>query len=136
MNLVKSLETPLLIHANTNDEDVNYLEVEHLIQALKAEGKKFDYKVYENAPGGHYFNGRTQSWRATHVWRFTGFSPIICIRRSLRSRCYLQGAYGTTLKTSGSKAEFPGAELMKNCPSALDSISGIEQGTIAMGGRP
>ena len=53
---VKELDTPLLIHTNTNDEDVNYLEVEHLIQALKAEGKKFDYKVYENAPGGHYFN--------------------------------------------------------------------------------
>ncbi len=52
----KELDTPLLIHTNTNDEDVNYLEVEHLIQALKAEGKKFDYKVYDNAPGGHYFN--------------------------------------------------------------------------------
>jgi dipeptidyl aminopeptidase/acylaminoacyl peptidase len=52
----KELATPLLIHTNTNDEDVNYLEVEHLIQALKAEGKKFDYKVYDNAPGGHYFN--------------------------------------------------------------------------------
>ncbi|MBV8820282.1 MAG: hypothetical protein JO022_18115, partial [Acidobacteriaceae bacterium] len=23
---------------------------------LKAEGKKFEYKIYENAPGGHYFN--------------------------------------------------------------------------------
>jgi dipeptidyl aminopeptidase/acylaminoacyl peptidase len=52
----RELDTPLLIHTNTNDEDVNYLEVEHLIQALKAEGKKFDYKVYDNAPGGHYFN--------------------------------------------------------------------------------
>ena len=52
----KELDTPLLIHTNTNDEDVNYLEVEHLIQALKAEGKKFDYKVYEDATGGHYFN--------------------------------------------------------------------------------
>ncbi len=52
----KELDTPLLVHTNTNDEDVNYLEVEHLIQAFKAEGKKFDYKVYENAPGGHYFN--------------------------------------------------------------------------------
>jgi dipeptidyl aminopeptidase/acylaminoacyl peptidase len=56
VNHVKELDTPLLVHTNTNDEDVNYLEVEHLIQALKAEGKKFDYKVYENAPGGHYFN--------------------------------------------------------------------------------
>ncbi len=52
----KELATPLLVHTNTNDEDVNYLEVEHLIQAFKAEGKKFEYKVYEDAPGGHYFN--------------------------------------------------------------------------------
>ena len=50
------LDTPLLVHTNTNDEDVNYLEVEHLIQAFKADGKKFDYKVYQDAPGGHYFN--------------------------------------------------------------------------------
>ena len=56
VNHAKELQTPLLIHTTTNDEDVNYLEVEHLIQALKAEGKKFEYKVYENAPGGHYFN--------------------------------------------------------------------------------
>ena len=50
------LATPLLIHANTNDEDVNVMEVEHLITALKAAGKKFDYKIYEDAPGGHVFN--------------------------------------------------------------------------------
>jgi len=50
------LETPLLVHTNTNDEDVNVMEVEHLIAALKAAGKKFEYKVYEAAPGGHAFN--------------------------------------------------------------------------------
>lgn len=50
------LQTPLLIHTNTNDEDVNVLEVEHLIKALKASGKQFEYKVYQNAPGGHAFN--------------------------------------------------------------------------------
>ena len=50
------LQTPLLIHTNTNDEDVNVMEVEHLIDALKAAGKKFEYKIYENAPGGHEFN--------------------------------------------------------------------------------
>ncbi len=52
------LQTPLLIHTNTSDEDVNVLEVEHLIQALKAAGKtdKFEYKIYQNAPGGHSFN--------------------------------------------------------------------------------
>jgi dipeptidyl aminopeptidase/acylaminoacyl peptidase len=53
---VSKLATPLLIHTNTNDEDVNVLEVERLITALKAEGKQFDYKIYENAPGGHMFN--------------------------------------------------------------------------------
>lgn len=50
------LQTPLLIHTNTNDEDVNVMEVEHLISALKAAGKQFEYKIYQNAPGGHAFN--------------------------------------------------------------------------------
>jgi dipeptidyl aminopeptidase/acylaminoacyl peptidase len=53
---VAKLQTPLLIHTNTNDEDVNVLEVQRLIAALKAEGKKFDYKIYQDAPGGHAFN--------------------------------------------------------------------------------
>jgi dipeptidyl aminopeptidase/acylaminoacyl peptidase len=53
---VEKLKTPLLVHTTTNDEDVNVLEVEHLIAALKAAGKKFEYKVYQNAPGGHRFN--------------------------------------------------------------------------------
>jgi len=52
----EKLQTPLLVHTTTNDEDVNVLEVEHLIKSLKAAGKKFDYKIYENAPGGHAFN--------------------------------------------------------------------------------
>ena len=50
---VEKLETPLLVHTNTHDEDVNYLEVEHLAQALKAAGKKFEYRVFKDAPGGH-----------------------------------------------------------------------------------
>jgi dipeptidyl aminopeptidase/acylaminoacyl peptidase len=56
VNHVESLKTALLVHTNTNDEDVNVLEVEHLIEALKAAGKKFEYKIYQNAPGGHQFN--------------------------------------------------------------------------------
>jgi dipeptidyl aminopeptidase/acylaminoacyl peptidase len=56
VNHVQELATPLLIHGNTNDEDVNILEIEHLIDSLKASGKKFEYKIYDNAPGGHYFN--------------------------------------------------------------------------------
>lgn len=50
------LETPLLIHTTTNDEDVHVLEVENLIKALKAGGKSFEHKIYQNALGGHLFN--------------------------------------------------------------------------------
>ena len=52
----QKLKTPLLIHTTTNDEDVNVLEVEHLIKSLKAEGKQFEYRIYEDAPGAHIFN--------------------------------------------------------------------------------
>jgi dipeptidyl aminopeptidase/acylaminoacyl peptidase len=50
------LQTPLLVHTTTNDEDVHVLEVENLIKALTAAGKKFEHKVYQDAPGGHQFN--------------------------------------------------------------------------------
>jgi dipeptidyl aminopeptidase/acylaminoacyl peptidase len=50
------LRTPLLIHTNTNDRDVNVLEVEHLIQSLQAADKQFEYRIYEDVPGGHSFN--------------------------------------------------------------------------------
>ena len=30
--------------------------VEHLIKSLKADGKKFEYKIYQDLPGGHSFN--------------------------------------------------------------------------------
>ena len=52
----EKLQTPLLIHTTTNDEDVHVLEVENLIKALKAAGKTFEHKVYQDAPGGHRFN--------------------------------------------------------------------------------
>jgi dipeptidyl aminopeptidase/acylaminoacyl peptidase len=52
----EKLQTPVLIHTTTNDEDVHVLEVENLIKALKAAGKSFEHKVYKDAPGGHQFN--------------------------------------------------------------------------------
>ncbi|MBE0640274.1 MAG: prolyl oligopeptidase family serine peptidase [Bacteroidales bacterium] len=55
-NVHKMKNTPLLIHTNTNDADVNVLEVEHLIKLLKAEGKKFEYEIFQNVPGGHSFD--------------------------------------------------------------------------------
>lgn len=50
------LRTPLLVHTTTNDRDVNVIEVEHLIKSLKAESKKFEYRIYEDFPGGHTLN--------------------------------------------------------------------------------
>jgi dipeptidyl aminopeptidase/acylaminoacyl peptidase len=52
----EKLQTPLLVHTTTNDEDVHVLEVENLIKALKAAGKEFEHHVYKDAPGGHQFN--------------------------------------------------------------------------------
>lgn len=52
----EKLQTPLLIHSTSNDEDVHVLEVESLIKALKAAGKQFESKIYQDAPGGHAFN--------------------------------------------------------------------------------
>jgi dipeptidyl aminopeptidase/acylaminoacyl peptidase len=52
----EKLQSPLLVHTTTNDEDVHVLEVENLIKALKAAGKPFEHKVYQDAPGGHEFN--------------------------------------------------------------------------------
>lgn len=50
------LRTPLLIHTNTNDEDVHVLEVENLINRLKALDKDFEYEIFEEIPGGHSFD--------------------------------------------------------------------------------
>ena len=52
----EKLQTPLLIHTNTNDADVNVLEVEHLIKSLKAAEKEFEYEIYQDLPGGHSFD--------------------------------------------------------------------------------
>jgi dipeptidyl aminopeptidase/acylaminoacyl peptidase len=49
---VQKLTRPVRIHGNVSDEDVNVIEVEHLIQALKAEGKDFEYEICD-LPGGH-----------------------------------------------------------------------------------
>jgi len=53
---VEKLKTPLLIHTNTNDDDVHVLEVETLIRALKAADKKFEYEIFKDIPGGHSFD--------------------------------------------------------------------------------
>lgn len=53
---VGHLEAPVLIHAATNDDDVRIIEAELLIHALKAAGKKFEYEIFQDIPGGHSFD--------------------------------------------------------------------------------
>ena len=50
------LEKPLLVHGNTSDETVHVAEVQHLVDALRAAGREFQFKIYDAAPGGHHFN--------------------------------------------------------------------------------
>lgn len=67
------LKTPLLVHATTNDRDVNVLEAENLIAALKAEGKRFEHKIYTDAPAGHSFNRidtRLAKESRKEIWAF------------------------------------------------------------------
>jgi len=52
----EKLETPLLIHTNTNDADVRSYEVENLINRLKALDKDFEYEIFQDIPGGHSFD--------------------------------------------------------------------------------
>jgi dipeptidyl aminopeptidase/acylaminoacyl peptidase len=58
-NAVK-LKIPLLIHSTENDQDVNVLEVRHLVESLIAAGnepgKDFWYKIYSPSPAAHTFN--------------------------------------------------------------------------------
>jgi dipeptidyl aminopeptidase/acylaminoacyl peptidase len=50
------LNIPVLIHTNTIDEDVHVLEVENLINTLKAHNRQFEYEIFEEVPGGHSFD--------------------------------------------------------------------------------
>lgn len=63
------LEKPLLIYTNTNDNDVYVEEVLLMIDSLKAHKRVFDYKVFQNAAGGHGFD-RIDTKEATEI-RFT-----------------------------------------------------------------
>lgn len=47
---------PLLVHSTENDQDVNVLEVQHLIKSLSFKNWIFDYKIYPPTPGAHGFS--------------------------------------------------------------------------------
>ena len=64
---VDKLRTPLLVHVATNDTDVDFVENQQIIDALRARKPDLaETKVYVNPPagaagGGHTFNRRTNS---------------------------------------------------------------------------
>lgn len=65
----QNLDKPLLIYTNTNDNDVYVEEVQLMIDTLKEHGKEFEYKIFQDAAGGHGFD-RIDSKEATDI-RFT-----------------------------------------------------------------
>ncbi len=69
---VDKLTRPLRIHGNPHDEDVNVIEVQHLIRALKAADKEFEYELYD-LPGGHSFDrlDTAAAWQVRQeIYRF------------------------------------------------------------------
>lgn len=56
---VDKLNVPLLVHVATNDDDVNFVEAEQLINALRAKKPYLsETKVYVDPPSGHGFTRR------------------------------------------------------------------------------
>jgi len=53
---VPKLQIPLLVHVATNDEDVNFVEDQQLVWALRAQKPDLaETKIYMDPPGGHSF---------------------------------------------------------------------------------
>lgn len=52
----EKLQRPVLIHTNTNDDDVYAIEVLQLVNALRQHQKEFLFDMYEDLPGGHGFD--------------------------------------------------------------------------------
>jgi dipeptidyl aminopeptidase/acylaminoacyl peptidase len=68
---VRELETPLLVHAASNDDDVFIVENRILRDSMIAAGKDqaglYRYKESQDPPGGHSFN-RIQTREAKESW--------------------------------------------------------------------
>jgi dipeptidyl aminopeptidase/acylaminoacyl peptidase len=73
---VDKIETPLFVVATTGDQTAPWeLHSGRLIDALKARGKVFESKIYENAAGGHVFtDGDTEESRDAikRIYEFIG----------------------------------------------------------------
>ena len=53
------LQTPVLVHLATNDDDVNFVEAEMLVHALRVKKPELaETKIYQDPPSGHSFSRR------------------------------------------------------------------------------
>jgi len=69
---VDNLEVPLLCHVATNDADVNFVECEAMINALRAKKPLLsETKVYVDPPYGHSFSRRGDSRELIDSWQRT-----------------------------------------------------------------
>jgi len=56
---VDRIDVPILVHLATNDDDVNFVEAEMLVHALKVKKPELaETKIYVDPPGGHSFSRR------------------------------------------------------------------------------
>jgi dipeptidyl aminopeptidase/acylaminoacyl peptidase len=56
---VDKLKVPLLVHVATNDDDVNFVEAEQMVNALRAKKPELsETKIYVDPPSGHSFSRR------------------------------------------------------------------------------
>ena len=54
---VDKIKVPVLVHVATNDEDVNFVEDQFMVYALKYHLPQLaDTKIYVDPPGGHHFD--------------------------------------------------------------------------------
>ncbi len=80
----RKLQTPLLVHAATNDDDVFIIENRNLRDSMVVAGKDraglFYYREWTDPPGGHSFNRidtpeARESWNATLAFLRSYLSP-------------------------------------------------------------
>lgn len=56
---VDRIDVPILVHLATNDEDVNFVEAEMLVHALRVKKPELaETKIYQDPAGGHSFSRR------------------------------------------------------------------------------
>jgi dipeptidyl aminopeptidase/acylaminoacyl peptidase len=59
---VDNINIPVLVHLATNDQDVNFVEAEMLVNALRVKKPELaETRIYVDPPGGHSFSRRVDS---------------------------------------------------------------------------